>query len=103
MLDNLIILSNNYLKMEDKRSLQLNKYYWGLVIPESSKALIYAGWERERFNHFELVHKFWKNILNTPSTADLNNRQFKEYIEDIKRICAMYLLHVIPDPPSEIE
>lgn len=84
--------------MSSKRSLDINRYYWGIVIKHSSYALIDAGWEKERFSHHELVHKFWKTVLNTPSTADLSNKQFVEFIEDIKRICAVYLNYYIPDP-----
>lgn len=77
---------------------QLRKYYWSTVIHHSSLALIDAGWEKERFSHPQLVHKFWKAILNTPTTTDLTNKQFIDFIEDIKRICAVYLNYYIPDP-----
>lgn len=83
--------------MENKRSTDHNKYYWGVLIPHSSNALLYAGWEKERFSHPELVHKFWKTILNTPSTKDLTTTQFSDYIEDIIRICAVYLDYQIPE------
>ena len=81
----------------NKRSLDANAYYWGVVIPHSSTALLYAGWEKERFSHYDLVHRFWKTILNTPSTKDLTTTQFSDYIEDIIRICAVYLDYQIPD------
>lgn len=80
-----------------KRSLNANSYYWAVVIPHSSSALMYAGWEKERFSHHLLVHKFWKTILNIPSTKDLSTNQFNDYIEDIIRICAVYLNYSIPD------
>lgn len=76
---------------------QLRRYYWAVVIKESSLALIDAGYERERFSHPHLVHMFWKTLLNVHSTADLTNKQFSEYIEDIQRICAEYLHWYIPD------
>ncbi|MFD2600198.1 hypothetical protein ACFSQ3_14665 [Sphingobacterium corticis] len=87
----------------EKRSLLLNNYYWGVVVPHSSEALIYAGWERERFTHAELVHKFWKTLLGIPSTADLNNKKFLDFVEDIKRIASCYLMHYIPDPNEDLE
>lgn len=80
----------------DQRSLQANKYYWGVVIPHSSNALIYAGWERERFAHTDLVHAFWKDLLKIDSTSSLSTSQFTEYIDHIIRICAVYLDYSIP-------
>lgn len=82
---------------------RLRKYYWGVVIKISSLSLIDAGYERERFTHPELVHKFWKHILNVPSITELNNTEFINYISDIQRICAEYLNTYIPDPNEEYE
>ena len=76
---------------------QMRKYYWSTVLPHASTALIDAGWERERFSHIDLVHKFFKTTLNRPTTTDLSNEQFANYIEDIIRICAVYLHYTIPD------
>ena len=79
-----------------ERSPESNRYYWGVVIPHSSKALISAGWEPEIFNHPDLTHKFWKNILNIKTIQGMTSQQFTYYIEDIVRMCAVYLNYSIP-------
>lgn len=79
------------------RSLQANKYYWKVVIPQSRNALIDAGWEREIVATNLQVHEFWKGVLNIESTSSLNSLEFTNFIEDIKRICAVYLHYYIND------
>jgi len=85
------------------RSIDLNAYYWGVIIELSSIALISNGYERERFSDINLVHKFWKTTLNQPSTKDLSNTGFINYIEDIQRICSLYLGFYLPNPNEKMK
>lgn len=85
------------LRSSKLRSIDANAYYWKIIIPHSKEALIDAGYEREKFNHRDKVHRFWKKTLNIDTTTTLTTTQFSDYIEDIIRICAVYLNYQIPD------
>lgn len=84
------------------RSNRLNKYYWGVLLPLARDALMYAGYERECVGTNDLTHSFFKDVLHIESTQVLTNKEFIEYVEDIIRICAVYLHAVIPYP-NEVE
>jgi len=71
------------------RSENLNKYYWGVAVKTIAD---YLGYEPEE------MHKALKEYLNVESTAKMNTKEFKEYLERVRRFAAQKFGVVIPDP-----
>ena len=92
------------INIDKKRSLPQNSYYWKLleIIGED------IGYESEDM-HEIFKHKFLKKekevmikgkpftFEKTISTTKLTTAQFTEYIEKIKRFCAVELAMYLPD------
>lgn len=110
-------LKNGRYKIEissyNTRSLQQNRYYWGLVIPMVQKGLLDMGTEagkeevheflKVRFNYNEVVNKETGEYVCIPkSTAGLNKEEFGVYIEKIQRFAAEFLGITIPDPNTQL-
>lgn len=79
------------------RSLQGNRYYWGVIIPLTAE---YCGYDDQEM-HEALKIKFLskKGIIPTViSTTKLDTAQFSDYIEKIKRWASVDLGLVIPEP-----
>jgi len=82
-----------------QRSLEQNKYYWGVVIPTSAE---YHGYTHEEM-HEAFKFKFLRDLqgsLDLPkirSTTELSTVEFVEYVEQIKLFEAENGV-VIPDP-----
>jgi|TARA_B100000035_G_C20945138_1_gene529366 hypothetical protein len=96
----LVVISiDNY---KTKRSLDLNKYYWGVVVRLLSD---FTGFDKDDM-HEVLKRKFLfaKKKINdewveyTLSTTKLSNTDMVEFIENVKRWAAEHLDVYIPDP-----
>lgn len=95
-------------KPKSQRSLQLNKYYWKVVIGIFAGEL---GWSVEdAHDYFKDIFLFstkelprndvyWsgKLIRKIKSTTDLSNQEFIQYIKQIQMFSAQQGI-VIPDP-----
>lgn len=97
-----------------KRSLPLNRYYWGVVVPLVRKALYDQGYDDVRNNedaHEVLKAIFLKKTLKNRvsgdeivldgSTAKLSMTEFNNFIEDICKWAATYLQIAIPSPNEQ--
>jgi hypothetical protein len=94
------------------RSMQQNRYYWGVVIQMLSE---YTGFVPDEM-HDVLKAKFIPKKLALcdgngevqdefvlgGSTRKMNKNEFGEYVESIRRWAAETLDLVIPDPDSEM-
>ena len=103
---------------EKKRSVQQNKYLWGVVyktIVDNDPGYfvndaVDALRKTARLSTAEVVHEFCKarflpsadlpglQITVAPSTAKLPRKEFQEYVEAIRRWAADELQVFVPDP-----
>ena len=103
---------------EKKRSVQQNKYLWGVVyktIVDNDPGFFCCDAvdslrKTARLSAAEVVHEFCKarflpsadlpglQITVAPSTAKLPRKEFQEYVEAIRRWAADELQVFIPDP-----
>ena len=72
-----------------QRSLEQNKWYWGVAIPILSEAL---GYDHDEM-HDALKMKLLPKNLDTPlptvgSTTKLNTLEFSHFMDDVVRIAA---------------
>jgi DNA polymerase III delta prime subunit len=89
-------------KLKDKRSDNINAYYWGVVVKLIAQ---YIG-EAKDDTHEILKGMFLKRkkkidelwISYTESTTKLTTEEMVEYISNIKQWAAEYLNVNIPDP-----
>ena len=103
---------------EKKRSVQQNKYLWGVVyktIVDNDPGFFCCDAvdslrKTARLSAAEVVHEFCKarflpsadlpglQITVAPSTAKLTRKEFQEYVEAIRRWAADELQVFVPDP-----
>ena len=103
---------------EKKRSVQQNKYLWGVVyktIVDNDPGffccdVVDSLRKTARLSAAEVVHEFCKarflpsadlpglQITVAPSTAKLPRKEFQEYVESIRRWAADELQVFVPDP-----
>ena len=88
-------------KERHSRSLNQNRYYWGVIIEILSD---YFGYDKEEM-HEALKFKFLKkhedtNLVTVGSTAKLSTIGFTEYIDNVIRWVATEYQIVIPDSNS---
>lgn len=94
---------------EQIRSLELNAYYWGVLI-EHLRNTIFKGYTREEI-HYSLAKAYLPvkeiklidgtiEIVRT-STANLPQKQFIKYLQEIKQDFATKGIY-IPEPNEEI-
>lgn len=81
------------------RSVEQNKYYWGIVIKILSEEIGYSKDEM----HEALKRKFlvYENVQGLPtqlSTTQLSTIEFEAYLEQIRRWASMDMGIIIPDP-----
>lgn len=97
----------------DQRSLQQNRYYFGLVIPMIQKGIYDMGTEitkeecheflKAKFNYVEVVNEATAEYVQIPrSTTAMNKEEFCLYIEKIQRFAIEFLNIVIPDPSTQM-
>lgn len=84
------------------RSMNLNKYYWSVVVMVPAKEL---GYEKEEMHEVfkskflykkELIDGEWVKIVR--STTKISSKEMITYIDQIKRFCTEELGVYIPDP-----
>lgn len=84
------------------RSINLNKYYWSVVVSLPAKSL---GYEKEEMHNVfkekflykkEIVNGEWMKIIR--STTKISSKEMITYIDQIKRFCTEELGVYIPDP-----
>jgi len=85
------------------RSLPMNNYYWGVIIPLVADHLGYGKDEM----HEALKVKFASTademgLLRVESTAKMTVERFIEYTDEIKRWSAEFLNVYVPDPGEYI-
>ena len=79
-----------------KRSLEANRYYWGIVLVVFSE---HCGYEPEEL-HEVLKHRFLS--IQGGSTANLDRRQFSAYIERVIRLAAEMGCVVPPSDAADV-
>lgn len=103
-------------KKKKKRSSEVNRYWWGVVVPVIQRGLNEHGYElskddtheflKSNFNFTEMVNEDTGEVLRVPkSTASLNGSDFWELIDKVIRFAAEYLNEQIklPGEQSEME
>jgi hypothetical protein len=101
------------IKKRNKRSLQQNRYYFGVCIKMIREKFIERGYEvsmedvhdmmRFKFNYIEIIDYETGEIERLPkSTTGLNKDEFGKYIEKIQQYAAQSLDLVIPDPGEQL-
>lgn len=85
----------------DNRSMQANKYLWGVVYETVSQCTGFTPEEvheifKKKFLSYRKQYK-GKSYLFTKSTANLNTLEFSEYVEKIKQFSALELSCYIPE------
>lgn len=86
---------------KSKRSIELNSYYWCVVVEITRKDLGYSKEEMHSvFGNEFLSHELifaGKVVRWIKSTSKLNNKQMWEYIEQCRQVAAEHDIY-IPDP-----
>lgn len=101
------------IKKKDIRSLQQNRYYFGICVKMVQEALIEKGydvsleethdWLKAKFNFLEIVNEQTGEVDRIPrSTTSLNKDEFARYIGKIQQFAAESLDIVIPDPGEQM-
>lgn len=101
------------IKKRNKRSLQQNRYYFGVCVKMIRENLIERGndvsledvhdWLRFKFNYIEIVNYETGEVERLPkSTADLNKEEFGQYIEKIQHYAATSMDLVIPNAGEQM-
>lgn len=97
-----------------KRSNEVNRYWWGVVIPVIHRGLTEAGHDirkddiheflKANFNFSEMVNEDTGEVIRVPkSTADLSGSDFWELIDKVARFASEYLGEIIPPPGEQSE
>ncbi len=97
-----------------RRTIQENRYYWGVVIPLVYEGLREAGFEK--ISDKEDAHSVCKSLFlkeieqhgdikieKAGSTKKLTTAQFEEYIQHIVHWAYDYLSVVIPAPGQQLD
>lgn len=101
------------IKKRNKRSLQQNRYYFGVCVKMIQEELTQRGndvslqevhdWLRSKFNYKEIVNYETGEYERVPkSTTELNKEDFGTYIERIQQFAAEFLGINIPDPGEQM-
>ena len=93
-------------EQKNRRSLNLNSYYWAVVVRLVSAE---TGYDKEE-THEVLKSMFLRTryqikgiwVDGMKSTTKLSNQEMNEYIEEVKRFASSSLGLYIPDP-NEVE
>jgi len=101
-------------RTKKKRSIEQNRYYWGVVVPLVCKELVELGWEEmtldgthnellKRFNLVEVVNVRNGEIIKTiGSSTEMSTSQIMEYFAKITRWAATDLNLQIPEPGEQL-
>ena len=93
-------------EQKKRRSLNLNSYYWAVVVKLLSEE---TGYDKDEM-HAVLKSMFLRTryqikgvwVDSTKSTTKLSNKEMGEFIEEVKRFASTTLGVYIPDP-NEVE
>jgi hypothetical protein len=93
-------------EQKKRRSLNLNSYYWAVVVKLLSEE---TGYDKDEM-HEVLKSMFLRTryqikgiwIDGTKSTTKLSNKEMNDYLEEVKRFATTTLGVYIPDP-NEVE
>ena len=93
-------------EQKNRRSLNLNSYYWAVVVKLVS---VETGYDKEEA-HEVLKSMFLRTkyqlkgiwVDGMKSTTKLSNQEMNDYIEEVKRFASSSLGLYIPDP-NEVE
>ena len=90
----------------DKRSIQQNKYIWGVIYKIVSEESGYTDEEVHEIFKTLFLKRYVsigkKEIRITKSTTELDTNEFNEYCESIRVWCSFNLNLNIPEP-NEVE
>lgn len=86
-------------KPANQRTLAMNSYYWGVIVPLIGDHL---GYDKDEM-HEALKLKFASQpgdhgLTRVESTAKMTVERFIEYTESVKRWAAEFLQVYVPDP-----
>jgi len=96
------------------RSIQQNRFYWGVLIPIVRDGLIEVGYDdattssthhklKELFLSQEQVDEDTGEITAFDgSTTQLDTKQFQTYVLCVQKFAAEFLGCIVPDPQQEI-
>lgn len=101
-------------KAKKKRSIEQNRYYFGVVIPIVKQGLIDAGYRittegtheflKSEFNVVELVNEHSGEIIKTiGSTSEMTTSKMMDYFAKITEWAAEFLNVQIPQPGEQIK
>ena len=102
-------------KAKTKRSLNQNKYYWGVIIPCIQNGLFETQGEwlthdatheflKSNFNYKELVNESSGEIIKLPkSTTESDTFDFEEYLDKCRLFADEFLNIIIPMPNEQTE
>ena len=85
-------------KWRRHRSLEQNRYYWGVIIDMLGNHFGYEPDEMHEALKFEFLRKTDGPLETVRSTTSLTTKEFSDYCEDIKRWAAINYQVNIPDP-----
>ena len=92
-------------KKPDPRSIQQNKYLWGVVYGMVSEETGHSDEEIHEIFKVLFLSKYveiaGKEMRITRSTTELDTKEFDEYCESIRMWCAQNLGLSIPEPGEE--
>lgn len=102
---NIVLICKVY--KSDRRSIQQNRYYWGIVIPFFQSQLKNLGYKLEpdemhdylkiKFNGREIYDVESNEAIKVPqSTAQLSKQEFNEFIERIDKFSIEYFNSPLP-------
>lgn len=101
-------------KTKKKRSIEQNRYYWGVVVPLVWEGYIHLGWEEmtltgthnellKTFNIIEVVNIHNGEIKRTiGSSTEMSTSQMMDYFAKITRWAATELNVQIPEPGEQL-
>lgn len=98
----------------NRRSIEQNRYWWGVVVPMVQAGLIELGYRidkeqtheflKDKFNKIELVNEQTGEIIKTTgSTTRLTTTEMMEIIAEVQQWAAEYLSINIPDPGEQVQ
>lgn len=101
-------------KRKKKRSVEQNRYYWGVVVPLVKSGLNDTGWRmttdgtheylKNEFNIIEVVNERSGEVIKTiGSSTEMSTSQMMDYFAKITEWAAEYLNVNIPDPNEQLQ
>lgn len=97
-------------QMRSKRSLQQNKWLWGVALPMIASELGYERHEHEHL-HYWLVEKCFgsrwnarlKTMVPNARSSKLTTKQFSDYMEWLVRFAAIELGGIVVPLPNDVD